>query len=1520
MASRNKFSKALKHLKNKSIDEKLELLEAIPTNNTAGIFVDEPGTFDTEETPAEIDSPLDLDQDGDGGEDYSGNDTTGLFETDGTIRSIEPPGDTSYILGPMISMWYAWANTTQIGYVRQSDRKMVNLGRISGEIENWDGETGFVSYGQMSLEQAVWYQGQQRADYRAFYPGPPSNPADVYGRYIGSIISASKSSTPGSRQVFIPGTNISFDPSDVLSLLLGTDDSGMFDFFNNLLDNITDALGGVATAGKTFLAYLTNLLPDVVDNNFLGQDFVDKAFTDMVLTYDRNGNPISQVRDFVIGSGQNPTYNPQTNQIEVNFNYDFDTNAQAIAKEPEKYNYKPGLNRLIMNVAALTGGDYGLDSTPILGAGALISIAKAMGGGEQTPGKITISPQQLQQINPTLFNQLVNRGDFSQDAVSKPSQQRTASQDGAKLDPKAAMEALKQNGPPELKMALEPSMDNFKQLSPQQQKTMMKNIEKRYRESQDSYADRFKGDELEGLRRMTRQNIEARRKAVKTEFKDGYRITTTKTFYGKPYVSKVPLFPTSQRSTSSGRTVYPVYRGGRVVGGTYGPSTGRTTATGRTNGKKEEPKSNLQRGLENIFNDPKNKPVDMPMQKQPTGGNMPTPSGYDLLDPKSTGNPFADKYGLPADYQDKLGKAQAYFQNNLNKVGYRTLGFTEPERMDALYDKAFKKQGFTDKQIETIKKEKLLVTKYGKSPSLKAKEERAKREAEEAAKERERQAQQQSNLGGNRRVTFNTFNNRSQSRGGVRSGTNQPYMNIRVGDTTSSNRNNFGRDLGNVASAQQGPIRPGPRGYKKPGTYDPNQFYDLKNDPSQFPSPNLPFTGPGRSSIPDGTKVAASYPKPDPLDKLLKDIDDADKRLKNQPPGSRPGKGRGMGDRWDFNKFVKGNRNTMVAHHEPLGIVLTENQKRILREIKKPVKVKEMPKSFKVKPTGRLNKNKSVGVDMMNIPDTPTQYKPLTNIWRKKDYAANVRASQEKKNEVLELLGAAEHHWTYLTEERRKKKQEEVNERLSISFDLEMQELYEKHKVNEVKITKAMSVYKKEPGLKPELPQEPPPQPDPMTGYHPKVGKHYKHNKLDPQSAEFMPLTGNPEIDANIEKARNKKERDRKLKILLGKSTSTPKKKKKGLKEGMTSSGMFFSTLPAEGDVDLAQFVFPVEAVGSDSGYSQSGNNYTFGPGGEGIPPAESSSLTFEMNSEIYDTIVFDYVGSGLIDEFIVVTGDDGGLSTYNVSTSSGQKVVRLVQADRRKLVSISFSLTRNAGGGLGTNKILNVRFQRRTPMNVFIGLDDPSANAFIRDGQLDKLSPSEKKKKLEDMLKASLTYMNIKVGDVTPKTATNIAEYVPQLSYAEIASADWPRANPSRNEPPIIPYDNPQWERMPGRGGTPPMPPQPGGSYPLARKSGTVVAHHEPEGEVLSEKKRLKSPKDVVDKIPGYYDGKPAPLGFPIVEPPKMKDGMHPDLVDGEKVAKRFNRLDPISAKAMPPTGNPHIDKKVKAAAKKPK
>ena len=215
----NRYNKALKHLKNKNIDEKLQLLSEIPTNHTTGLYVDVPGTLEPPEiVPGDLplDQGLNLVEDGQGQEGYTGNDTTGLFLADGTIKSVEPPGDTSYIIGPMMSMWYAWANYTQIGYVRQSDRKMVNLGRITGELADWDGETGVTGDGELSLEQAVWFKGQTRADYRAFYPGPPSNPADEYGRYIGSMISSSKSITridfPDG--YWKPGTNRGFNASD----------------------------------------------------------------------------------------------------------------------------------------------------------------------------------------------------------------------------------------------------------------------------------------------------------------------------------------------------------------------------------------------------------------------------------------------------------------------------------------------------------------------------------------------------------------------------------------------------------------------------------------------------------------------------------------------------------------------------------------------------------------------------------------------------------------------------------------------------------------------------------------------------------------------------------------------------------------------------------------------------------------------------------------------------------------------------------------------------------------------------------------------------------------------------------------------------------------------------------------------------------------------------------------------------------------------------------------------------------
>ena len=254
----------------------------------------------------------------------------------------------------------------------------------------------------------------------------------------------------------------------------------------------------------------------------------------------------------------------------------------------------------------------------------------------------------------------------------------------------------------------------------------------------------------------------------------------------------------------------------------------------------------------------------------------------------------------------------------------------------------------------------------------------------------------------------------------------------------------------------------------------------------------------------------------------------------------------------------------------------------------------------------------------------------------------------------------------------------------------------------------------------------------------------------------------------------------------------------------------------------------------------------------------------------------------------------------------------------------------------------VKIELLRKNPMTVFVPLDSPEASSFVRDGDFDRLTPAQKKKKLEEQLAASKEYLDKIFGEGMPGTATQIADIQPQQSFVDIAQGlpytdeddafddpyykgpppdldDDSDFNPddfeyAMNQGPSTPvkYDSDMKQLVPNPGAGRVKP----GSIRLKGKA-KMMAHYEPQGEVIKEKKTFK---DITKKIPGYYDGKPSPLGFPVEEPPKMKNGFHPDLVDGKKVANRYDRLDPISAKAMPPTGNPHIDKKVRAAAKKSK
>ena len=79
----------------------------------------------------------------------------------------------------------------------------------------------------------------------------------------------------------------------------------------------------------------------------------------------------------------------------------------------------------------------------------------------------------------------------------------------------------------------------------------------------------------------------------------------------------------------------------------------------------------------------------------------------------------------------------------------------------------------------------------------------------------------------------------------------------------------------------------------------------------------------------------------------------------------------------------------------------------------------------------------------------------------------------------------------------------------------------------------------------------------------------------------------------------------------------------------------------------------------------------------------------------------------------------------------------------------------------------------------------------------------------------------------------------------------------------------------------------------------------------------RLRLPTPVSEEL---YPGQPSPNGFPDILPPKLApNGYHPDY---GKQAKRYTKLDPVSAVMMKKVGteDPETNKLVAAAAQKPK
>ena len=245
-------------------------------------------------------------------------------------------------------------------------------------------------------------------------------------------------------------------------------------------------------------------------------------------------------------------------------------------------------------------------------------------------------------------------------------------------------------------------------------------------------------------------------------------------------------------------------------------------------------------------------------------------------------------------------------------------------------------------------------------------------------------------------------------------------------------------------------------------------------------------------------------------------------------------------------------------------------------------------KSYKVSPGKRNKTNFQGMDKLVTDVRSQKPFKRTQDIWSKDWQGYNSRLSQDKKNRVLEKVGDGKLAFNYMLTDSRIKNAEEMEKFwglhpemysyfyngkkykalrkeevkgdyivfmedenglksniLQSELNLKLSEEHEKQLLDEY--NKLLSEQEPVPYLKDPLmkkvakrlkneidypdkpsakgyPNEPPPEIDPDTGMHPKYGKPYKYDKLDPVSAVAMrgAPTGNPEVDANVEKAAKK--------------------------------------------------------------------------------------------------------------------------------------------------------------------------------------------------------------------------------------------------------------------------------------------------------------------------------------------------------------------------------------------------------------
>ena len=185
------------------------------------------------------------------------------------------------------------------------------------------------------------------------------------------------------------------------------------------IDDKKEDLAELGKAAEVYTDYLAgNLNNGDIDNDYLGQDYVDMAFEEAEV----NDKGTVSVGDNVIGSGGEPEYNPETGIVTIPFEYDFDTNEEQIMKDPNKYDPRNSIVTAAGMVSAwILGGKYGLDSTPVPFAGYATWLSKTMGKGKPTTGHgITMPIEEVKEKNPNFYNYIIqNKIGVSESYISE---------------------------------------------------------------------------------------------------------------------------------------------------------------------------------------------------------------------------------------------------------------------------------------------------------------------------------------------------------------------------------------------------------------------------------------------------------------------------------------------------------------------------------------------------------------------------------------------------------------------------------------------------------------------------------------------------------------------------------------------------------------------------------------------------------------------------------------------------------------------------------------------------------------------------------------------------------------------------------------------------------------------------------------------------------------------------------------------------------------------------------------------